>query len=204
MKIIGKIFVYGVCLLALPFFFACSKKKLEPEEYIHWVESRDNELKKVKEVGDYVYELQYWPIEYKLLKESETRRLGEKYIAKKKEENGSFMYFKLRMYEKSKQKDILEYGVSGMNDYYKRIDYLSYGFEENIACFRGKDTLLPCVYHFERTYSVSPFADVMFTFKDKSPEDFTVLVDDIVFNGGPLKFEFKKSSLSDLPELKTF
>lgn len=182
----------------------CAKNELNPDEYINYVESEKNNIKNSKQIEDLNFSLQYCPTEYLLLKEFKTNNLSEKLLAERKKENENMVFFKLRISAKNNP-DILNYKISSNDDYYERIQYLSYGFEEDIALLNGKDTLFPALFHFERTYGVVPFADFMLAFNAKiiEPEKFLVIIDDKIFDTGLLKFSYSNKDIQNIPKLKT-
>lgn len=182
----------------------CAKNELNSDEYINYVESEKNNIKNSKQIEDLNFSLQYCPTEYLLLKEFKTNNLSEKLLAERKKENENMVFFKLRISAKNNS-DILNYKISSNDDYYERIQYLSYGFEEDIALLNGKDTLFPALFHFERTYGVVPFADFMLAFNAKiiEPEKFQVIIDDKIFDTGLLKFTYSNKDIQNIPKLKT-
>ena len=191
-------------VLFVVFIYGCAKSDLNADDYVKYVESEKNNIKNTKQIEDLSFSLQYCPTEYLLLKEYKTNNLSEKLIDQRKKDNDSMVFFKLRISAKNNN-DILNYQISSNDDYYQRIQYLSYGFEEDIALLNGKDTIFPALFHFERTYGVVPFADFMLAFntKIKEPENFQVILDDKVFNTGLLKFSYSNKDIQDIPKLKT-
>lgn len=194
----------GIIVFVVVLICGCAKNELKPDEYINYVESEKNNIKNSKQIEDLNFSLQYCPTEYLLLKEFKTNNLSEKLVAERKKENENMVFFKLRI-SANNNSDILNYKISSNDDYYERIQYLSYGFEEDIALLNGKDTLFPALFHFERTYGVVPFADFMLAFnaKIKEPEKFQVIIDDKIFNTGLLKFSYSNTDIQNIPRLKT-
>lgn len=193
-----------IIVFVVVLIYGCAKNELNPDEYINYVESEKNNIKNSKQIEDLNFSLQYCPPEYLLLKEFKTNNLSEKLVAERKKENENMVFFKLRISAKNNT-DILNYKISSNDDYYERLQYLSYGFEEDIALLNGKDTLFPALFHFERTYGVVPFADFMLAFNAtiKEPENFQVIIDDKIFNTGLLKFSYSNKGIQNIPKLKT-
>ena len=194
--------IFSYCLFLITLLASCSKSELDGDEFIKYVENESNNLKTTKEIGDLSFQLQYCPTEYLLLKEYKTDRLPNGMVEQRKKENDSLQMFKLRI-KTQKGDDILNYGIGSMEDYHARMEYLSYGFEENIALVTGTDTIFPAIFHFERTYGVAPFADFMMAFNTniKHHENFQIIIDDNVFNTGLLKFSY--NNIQNTPKLKT-
>lgn len=195
-----KIFV----LVAVILFLQCSNmSSLDGREYVNWIEKPRNAINKQKEIEDLQYNLQYCPLEYMLLKEFRSDHISQKLVEDRRKD--SLMFFKLRISTKNNKEDILNYNISDNSDYYARVDYLSYGFEENIILVNSSDTLYPALYHYERTYGIAPYADFMFAFKKNNfkKSNFTICIDDAVFNNGIIKFEYSEDQLNNIPHLKT-
>jgi hypothetical protein len=179
--------------------FACSKKQVSAGDYVKYVEEESNGLKVSKNMGDIKYLLQYKPIDYVLLKENPT----EPKI--KKEDVEGMQYFTLSYALTNQEKDVLRYNLSGQADYYERVNYMSYGLQQDIYLVDGKDTL-PCIlFNFVRAYGLSPKADVMLGFeKNKSgkTEDKLIVLVDKVFNGGIIKLKVSKKDIEKIPQVK--
>lgn len=200
MRIIRKLFFLISCCL----LFSCTKEKLDADEYIAYVENESNSFVHQKQIGDLVFQLQYCPTEYLVVKELNTQKIPQAFIDKKIKENNGLLFFKLRI-KTGSGADVLHYNIASDEDYYHRIDYLSYGFEEDVALINDKDTIFPGTFLFERTYGISPNADfvLMFDSKIKKDESFQIIIDDKVFNNGLLKFSYSEKDLAGIPQLKT-
>lgn len=195
---------YFTCFILLLIVTACSNsKELEPLEYVKWVENTKNELNKTKQIKDIVYELQYCPVEYILLKEYRTPNISKKLINDRKKD--SLLHFKLRISESTKTQDVLNYELSNPVDYYSRVDYLSYGFEEDLYLVKGTDTISPAVFHFERSYGITPFIDLIFAFRTSTntSNNMTLKIDDRLFNNGIINFNYSNTQFNNIPYLKT-
>lgn len=195
-----------ICFLFANTLFLCSCREVElrASEYIKYVERENNHLNRAKQVGDLHFHLQYCPTEYLLLKEHKTDKLSKQLVEERRMENDSMLFFKLRITANGST-DVLNYQLRSGEDYYARIQYLSYGFEEDIALIHERDTIFPALFHFERTYGVVPFADFMMAFNTKIKEsgDFQVIIDDKVFDTGILKFTYKTDDIQNIPKLIT-
>ncbi len=193
-----------LALLMMPMVFGCQKPALSGGEYMQYVEKENNGLKHIKQIGDMSFQMQYCPTEYLLLNEYKTEYLPHEVVEERLINNDSMLFFKLRI-KADGSNDVLNYQIDSGDDYYARVQYLSYGFEENIALVQGIDTIFPALFHFERTYGIAPFADFMLAFNAGIGEDdsFQILVDDKVFDNGLLKFSYKEEDIRTIPELIT-
>jgi hypothetical protein len=198
-----KIAICSVVIIVIACAFGFRKTELNADDYVHYVESDNNALSNSKEIEGLKFQLQYCPTEYLLLKELKTDLIPQKVIDERKQQNDSMVFFRLRISAKGKN-DVLMYGLNSDGDYYSRIQYLSYGLEEDIALLNNNDTIFPAEFHFERTYGVAPFADFIMAFntKIKKNDDFQVLIDDKAFGNGVLKFSYSNKDLQNIPTLK--
>lgn len=196
---------YIFLFFLLTALYSCSKGKLDGDDYANYIENKNNPLNKEKQIGDLSFQLQYCPLEYLLMKEFKTTHLSHKIIDQRKKENDSLLYFRLRIKGKDQNGDVINYKISSNEDYYTRLDYLSYGFEENLALANGKDTVFPAIFHFERTYGIAPYADFMMAFKTNpvKDKDMDLLIDDNVFGNGLVKFSYSGKDIENIPTLKT-
>jgi len=184
-------------------FSACKQHALNGNEYVAFVENEKNDMVRTKQVEDLNFRVQYCPAEYLLLKELKTDRISAAELAQRKKDNEGMHFFRLRI-RTNDGLDVLKYKASEA-DAYARTQYLSYDFEQDIALVSGSDTIFPAVFHFERTYGVTPFADFMLGFEAnvKAGSDFQLLIDDKVFDTGVLKFTYNDKDIQNLPPLKT-
>ena len=151
------------------------------------------------------------PLDYIIAKEFRVENVSkENYVRKFKDLDG-FTYFKLKIADKDKNAEAILHRASGEQEVKERLEYLSYGFEENIFIVRNnkKDTLPLSMYHFERTYGVAPHLEFLFSFKsdsvaEKCDKKFEILINDVVFNNSVLTYEFDKQKYVDAPKLKLY
>lgn len=199
-----KILLGVIILTAGLLVFGFNEKELNAEDYVTFIESENNALMNIKKIDNLSFQLQYCTDEYLLLMEHKTDNIPNALIEEKKRENDSLVYFKLRISAKGTN-DVLSHQISSTDEYYSRIQFLSYELEENIALLNGNDTIFPALFHFERTYGVAPFADFIMAFhtKIKENDDFQILIDDKSFGSGLLKFTYSNNDIQNIPKLKT-
>jgi len=190
-------------LLLIPLFYGCHQRKLGGNEFIKYIENEKHGLNKIKQIEDLLFQMQYCPTEYMLLKEYKTDILSDQVVKERLKNNENMLFYKLRISAKGSN-DVINYKLTQGEDYYARIQYLSYGFEENIALVNDQDTIFPALFHFERTYGVVPYIDFMMAFESPlKSKAVQVLLDDKVFNTGILKFTYSIDDIDNIPELKT-
>lgn len=204
MGTLNKLFIFGFAILLL----SCSKRsELEKAELIKWVENEDNHLTRKHVSGGLEYKAVICPVAYIVAKEVKSESVSESTLTLRKQDLGSQHYFKLRIRNATTKEDPILYHLNSEQEYKERLDYLSYGFEENLFLVRNnlKDTILPSLFHFERTYGITPYIDFVFCF----PEDTAVkdnrlqlLINDVVFGNGLISYDFNKKDLLNTPNLK--
>ena len=101
--------------------------------------------------------------------------------------------------------DITTYRVNDPGEEQQRLYYLSFQMKENIRLIQGQDTLAPVLYHFERSFDLSPHRTFVMAFEEplsKSPEDRTFILDSPVLGTGPLKLKITAKDLDNIPDIK--
>lgn len=198
--------------IPLVWFASCEvRDTLNKDSYFSFVEKEGNGLTIKKNVSDLDYSLTLCPVDYVIAKEFRVENVSKEIYDRKYEDLKGFTYFKLRISDKNKNAEAILNKANGEQEVKERLEYLSYGFEENIFIVRNskRDTLPLSMYHFERTYGVSPHLEFVFSFKndsileskDKSVE---VIVNDIVFNDVLLTYQFDKQKCIEAPKLKLY
>lgn len=186
--------------------WSCSSNSLNKENYIKWVESERNGLTKRHIERGLEYIITYCPVDYMIAKEFKCREVSKATYEKRKKDLLGFEYFKLRIQNSDSKEEVLLHGLSNQQEYTERVDYLSYGFDENLFIVRNdfKDTVPAALYHFERTYGVAPYIDFIISFKeDSSLKDKRIqfLLNDNVFSNSIVSRDYKKD-FTDTPTLK--
>jgi hypothetical protein len=176
---------------------------LDLEDYNHWILDEDNGLVKNKKLSEIEYTLSFLPTD--VLVQREGKMIGgEKELLEMKSHYENMTYFNFRIAVPEAGAEPLKYKLSSAIEYEERIKYMAFQMKNDIRIVQGSDTLNPGLYHFERAFNVVPFVNVMFAFdNDKfSPaEEFTVVINDNLFNKGELKYNFQENQLIDLPKI---
>lgn len=184
----------------------CGKRELVPLDYVQWVEDEENGLKQTRFFGDYEIHVQYKPVEYIVALEKKDPELKEEVLDERKKELDGFQYYHIRYSITDKSKDFMKYNIRSEQEYYERMNYLSFGFQNDIRLFDGKDTL-PCVlFNCVRNYGLSPHVDFEVGF-EKSTEnritDQTLIIDDQLMGIGTIKFSFTNNAIINTPSIRT-
>ena len=101
--------------------------------------------------------------------------------------------------------DITTYRVNDPGEEQERLYYLSFQMKENIRLLQGQDTLAPVLYHFERSFDLSPHRTFVLAFeapKSEPSKDRTFILDSPILGTGPLKLKITAKDLTNIPDLK--
>jgi hypothetical protein len=179
---------------------------LSPQEYARWVENPDNDLKKVKMIGDYTITLQYKPVDYVIVMEEQKHQLPEDMVSQRRKTLEDLHYYSLRLESTDKQVRVMDIGNNTDQDYYDKISYFSYGMQEDISLVSGNDTLQCKLYHAERNYELTPYLDFVLAFENPDPanqQPIEFVLDGYRLGLGPVKFTLSPDDISNVPHLKT-
>lgn len=181
-----------------------TKTELPLEQLVKWVGEKENDLSKTKDISEMTYHLSYMTKECMAYMELKDKPYSKEDLQKTLGYYSEMSYFNFRIELKAGQGELLKYNLKSPQQYTERISYVSFEMQKDIYLVQGKDTLLPGLYHFERTFDVAPFTTVMLAFDNKKfnpSEEFTVVYNDKLFNKGFIKYNYKPKQLIDLPNL---
>lgn len=201
---------YIVVLFFLIVFASCKKSMdLEKDEIIKWNDNESNKLSKTLGNEQIEFKATFCLPDYIISKEVKGDRVFEKNYLTRKQDFKGLEYFKIRIKRKNSNQEVLLYNLNNEDEYLERVNYLSYGFDENICLVRNdfKDTLYPSLYHFERTYGIVPYADILVSFKEDTlikSNNYKLLINDVVFGTGIMVFDFDKKNIKNAPKLKLY
>lgn len=185
------LYIYSIIILLT----SCSSD-LSKQEYVNWVQDPDNGLIIRKEIGDFAFELFYKPISFQVLQAWEDLSSLDEY------KDTQHYTFKI---ESLKGLDVLKDGALDDMEYNNRLFYLSDYIQKDFRLIEAGDTL-PCLFaHYERSYGLAPFAKVTLAFP-ATPEseklEKVIQFNDPVFGAGKMNFNYSKSVLENIPNLK--
>lgn len=187
-------------LLCILFIVSC-KKELNKNEYVKWVENVDNKLHKVKKMNNIVFDLQYKPIEYIALQKQLHANDNLNKIISNTEE---MYYFNLKIKYENNNSNLLKKDVQSSAEYQERVYYYAYMFEKQIFLIIDS-TKIPCkLYHFERSYDLSPNTSIILGFpkSNNQKNSFQLSIEPELLNTGIINFYFDKKTLENIPTLK--
>ena len=124
--------------------WGCDKRSLTALEYIRWVEDERNGLIVSKVIEDFIFTVQYKPLNYVALKSLRNVNPGKEELSKEVEEIEDMQYYTLRIGTNSGARDLLKAGIESEDEYFMRIEYFSFHIQKDLQLIDGPDKL-PCV-----------------------------------------------------------
>lgn len=187
--------------LALP---GCSRSKATPEEYVAYVNGKENGLTQTKEVSPYVISVQYRPLPFEFISNTDPDMLNAQGLEKALSDNKGLEYYLMKIGSTDKKTDALANGIDDTRYYQERISQLISGIETRMKLVAGTDTF-PCVmHHYERNYQMADFHNVLLVFETGNIEnnsDKTIIYNDDMLGIGRLSFTFSRSDIEHVPQL---
>lgn len=175
------------------------------KKYEEYITSSENGLSPSKSFSGIKYSIQYAPNQYVAIRSIDLDSINPAEFEKKCIEMEAIEQYVFTMELEESKEDILNYKLESKQEYESRINYLAFGFQNNIYLVAGKDTLNCELYHFERTYGLSSKCTLMLGFKniqnnDKNFKcDRQIIINDNVFKGGIIKLKINKDDLKNIP-----
>jgi hypothetical protein len=197
----------NVCLLccALLALLTSCQNTLDTAEYRKYVHSEENGLRKQKQVGPILAEVQYQPVPYILLHEFRDEPVSSDEYDKRASEMEGTQQYVLRLSIKGDSKiNVTNYKVSTVDEQQERLYYLSYQLQDDIYLVDGQDTLPPSLCHFERLYDLADFRNFVLAFERRpgnEGKDKTIVLDAPFLGTGPIKLKFEAKDLANIPKL---
>lgn len=188
--------------------FGCGRKKLDTQGYITWMSNKENGLMIEKKVNNFVFNLYYKPVQYEALQNLAGQPVNEETYRKSLDDFRGMEYYTLRIGSADHQTDILKNGISSDAEYYGRIQYYSSSAQNDLKLVAGKDTFPCSIYHFERTYKMSSFNNLILAFQTRDSTDLPELKEDrkLVYNDkvlgvGKVEITISKEAINKIPQL---
>jgi len=178
---------------------------LKPIEYVKYVEDNKNGLHLKQTRQQFIYSLQYKPLDYVALEELRQEQVTASELQQEKKSFGNMQYFTFRISSSDSTKDILKEGTTTNEEYSQRQNYFDFHIQRDLKLIEDGDTLACRLCHCIRTYGLTPYADFVLAFEGnhKSKVDMLFKYDDKILNTGAVDFVIKNSSIKNLPEVKT-
>ena len=181
-----------------------ANKEILAQRYVEIFKDRKTPATKVQRIGELTYFLTYLPKEYMISNELRKNQISQEEYDKLSEEYGDLTYYLMEI-EADDRQELARHKLDGSSDYTERIEYLSFEMEKNIK-LKGKQDEYPCVlFHYERTYNVSPKNTFLLGFEvpeEEKENKLQMVIDDQLFNAGFIKFKWSPEDIKNLPKLK--
>lgn len=181
------------------------EQSLGAQEFVEFVVDEDNGLRKEKEINGIRYAVQYQPQEF-LQAQKSINKASYTSPDQGQGEEEALQYFLMRIEALNGASDPIKVGTKGLNEYYERVEYLSFQVANDLKVVEGNDTLACRLAHLERTYNLSPYINLVLAF-DKSQNtqgthtEKIFVYNDRIFNAGQLLFRFDSRAIKNLPKL---
>jgi hypothetical protein len=195
---------YPALFLCVIFLASCEKEFLRPNQYVKWLEDESNGLKVKKILGDFEFTLQYKPTEYVIFDQYKSDTLQKGTMDEKRKEYDGLQYYTFQIKANGSQ-EIMKADISNESEYNSRLEYFISPAQDDIMLVENEDTL-PCVlYHFERSYGLSPMNNIVLGFeksKQSSTADKLFIYNDQVLGTGPVKLTIQEKNIQNIPSIR--
>lgn len=194
---------FAVLLGALFFICGCAKREVSVQEYIVWVEDEKNGLKVRKEVGEFIFELQYKPSAYlAAVQNRKKNRINKAQV----DAYSGLDHYNLKILSKDSDVEMLRVGAGSEGVYQERINYFSFDAQKDLKLTIGADSYECILYHFERSYDLAPFCNLVLGFPGKKPsekqQNRLITFDDKMLGVGKINLLIKANDIESIPLLK--
>jgi hypothetical protein len=187
---------------------SCSKKQASPQEYMNYINSKENGLLKSIDIGDYLIEVQYRPVEYTALQEIGVDQATKETLNELVQQHKGEHCVLFRIGSKDKKTDALAIGITDQQQYNDRISYLISQINKDIYLVDGKDTIPCSMHHFERSYHLTHYHTILFTFdkpegRSKEEEgDKTIVYNDNLLGIGKMNIRIDEKDIQHIPTIQ--
>lgn len=180
---------------------SCSTKELSPLDFIKWVESEDNGLIYKKRIGGLIYELQYKPVDYVALKELNKEVVNNQELENVKKNYDELDHFNLKISRVEGGTEVLRHDISSESEYQQRIHYFSFEAQKDFFLIGGGDTISCALYHFERSYDLAPFCNIVLGFPKLKNEGSDMIISflDRGFGTGIINMQIQLKDINNIP-----
>ncbi len=178
------------------------KQVNDPGEYIRMFDEAGKGLMEEKTLGDLSFALHYKTPAYMALKENFESAASTAKLKELIHNYDGYEYYTLRIkVNQQAGKDILTYNSGGAADYEERVKYFAFDMQHDLRLIAGTDTLPCSLFHFERNYGITDYANFLISFPQvKDPkQDRTFIYEDKKLGAGMVKLSIKAEDINNLP-----
>jgi hypothetical protein len=178
-----------------------SEIKFEKPELDQYVDDIENVFTYRKTIEEFSYFIKFKPLDYIISKELDDS-ISQIAYQKRKNEISDFDYFTLVISIQKFNDEPLRYKLNEPSEYYEKLTYLMNEVGKDLKYFNGNDTVDCSIFHFERTFGVSPYLTLNLAFeKSNSKKDRVLIFDDHLFNNGRIIFTMPNEIFIYQPKL---
>lgn len=187
---------YCMVLLCLLFGSISCSNELGQDEYVQWVHDYANGLHVKKEAGDFVFDVQFTPAEYKRLQNNQLKEIDRN----QRPEQEEMQYYTLTVSSQDPGADLINYNVQEAGDKQRRLYYFSYLFQEDIYLEENGKRVSCVLYHFEKPVDLKRSSTFVLGFENPNPQPETVklVIDSEQFSALPIKIKINKDNIPAL------
>lgn len=178
---------------------------LSPGEYIQWFKSDENHLRKAQTVNGIQYTLEYRSPEFVALLQEQNENITKTELDSVMQDFSDLLQFRLLIEVPGSQQEFLKHNLSADADYEARVKYYAFDMQKDITLKTEQGDSIPCaMYHFERTYNVSPSCVFLLGFVSvNTNEKMEITIYDKEIGKEKIRFVFDPQELKNIPQLKT-
>jgi len=182
-----------------------SELKLNPSEYVQWFKSSENHLRKTIHSNEMHYTLEYCSPEFVAIQLLQKNEITQAELDTALKETEGLLQFKLKIEDTGSGREFLKNGTPSDEEYEKRVKYFAFEMQRDIYLLNDTGDSIPCaMYHFERSYNVSPASVFLLGFAGAGQENkMELIVNERIFANRELRFVFTADELKNIPQLKT-
>jgi len=174
-----------VCWL-FSFGVAACSLALDEKEYISFVRDLENGLHVIKEVNEFVFDVQYQPMDYLAISRNPNDL----------QPDNSLQYYLLNVGVKGSKIDIEHYKATNEAELQQTRYYFSYHFQNDIQ-LEERGQVLPCLlFHAEQSLKEGNFKTFVLAFENKFPdsEESKLVITSDLFGSLPVKIKILKTT----------
>ncbi|MFZ5553167.1 MAG: hypothetical protein ACOZCO_08640 [Bacteroidota bacterium] len=182
-----------------------SDTELTPGEYVQWFKSAENPLRKSETVNELRYILEYRPAELTALQQLQKESVTKAELDSAMKDMEGLVQFRMEIDVPGSGKEFLKHNLKNDTDYEPRVQYFAFEMQKDICALTEKGDTIPCaMYHFERSYGVSPVSVFLLGFSELEINGkLEVIVNEKIFANKTIRFVFDAAEIKNIPQLKT-
>lgn len=198
--------IRAVILIAAITCLASCNNRLQPVQYIRYIEDKDNGFRKEKVIDHWVYKVQYKPARYIYLQENRSKDPGQAQMSERAKQLKDWLFFNIYVSNDSlRTASPIRLMSRDLDDYNLILDYYLNRNKENISLHIDSTVVYPTVYNYENNYNLSPEDVLVVGFRLNESllsghfDKMVLVYDDDFLKTGILRFVFSNSDLKKEP-----